>query len=81
MNHTALVAAALASNSITPQASRRTGAVAVGPMERLATNIARYAPAAKPLMGTTPPMVDHRLFSTWSHGLPPPQPITDPPTR
>lgn len=67
--------------SIAPQASRLTGACVDGPMKRLATSIARYAPAARPLTGNTPPIVDHRLLSTCSHELPTLQPITDPPTR
>ncbi len=58
------------------QASRRSGAAVAGPMKRLARSIARYAPAARPLTGNTPPISDHRLLSTCSHGLPPLQPIT-----
>ena len=81
VNHTALPAAAPAKTSIARQASRRTGASVAGPMKKLATSIARYNPAARPLTGNTPPIVDHRLLSTSSHGLPPPQPITDPPAR
>jgi hypothetical protein len=81
VNHTALPAAAPTRTSIARQASRRTGVAVAGPMNRLAVNIARYAPAARPLTGNTPPIVDHRLLSTWSHPLPPLQPITDPPTR
>ena len=81
VNHTALPAAAPTRTSIARQASRRSGAAVAGPMKKLATSIARYAPAARPLTGNTPATADQRLLSTWSHGLPPPQPITDPPTR
>jgi hypothetical protein len=80
VNHTALPAAAPTRTNIARQASRRIGAGVVGPMLRLAISIAKYAPAARPLTGNTPPTADHRLPSTWSHGLPPLQPITDPPT-
>jgi hypothetical protein len=80
MNHTALPAAAPTRTSIVRQANRRTGAGEVGPREKLARIIARYAPAARPLTGNTPAIVDHRLLSTWSHELPAPQPTTDPPT-
>jgi hypothetical protein len=48
-------------------------------MKRPATNIAKYVPAAKPLTGNTPATDDQGLRSTWSHGLPPLHPITDPP--
>ena len=81
VNHTALPAAAPTITSIAPQARRRTGASVAGPMKRLDISIARYTPAARPLTGKTPPIADHRLLSTWSHGLPPLQPITDPPTK
>ena len=64
VNHTALPAAAPTRTSIAPQASRRSGAAVAGPMKRLATSIARYAPAARPLTGNTPayrrpPAVEH----------------------
>src|SRR6185437_4317892 len=78
-NHTALPAAAPTRISIARQASRRTGEGVAGPMEKLAISSAEYTPAARPLTGRTPAIVDHRLLSTWSHELPPPQPITDPP--
>ena len=83
VNHTALPATAPTRTSIARQASRRTGAAVAGPMKRLATSSARYAPAARPLTGNMPPIVDHRLLSTWSHpGAPgPPQPITVPPAK
>ena len=81
MNHTALPAAAPTKTSIAFQASRRTGGSVAGPMKRLATHSAKYAPAARPLTGNTPAIDDHRLLSTFSHGLPPPQPITAPPIR
>ena len=81
INHTAPPAAAPARINIARQANRRTGIAVAGPIEKLATSIARYAPAARPLTGSTPPIDDHRLLSTSSHELPPPQPITEPPTR
>ena len=79
--HTALPATAPTRTSIAPQASRRIGVAVAGPIKRLAVSIARYAPAARLLTGSIPAIVDHRLLSTCSHELPPPQPITDPPTR
>ena len=36
---------------------------------------------ARPLTGNSPAIVDHRLFSTCSQGLPPPQPNIAPPAR
>jgi hypothetical protein len=48
-------------------------------MEKLHTSIARYALAARPLTGNTPAIDDHRLLSTSSHELPPPQPSIAPP--
>ena len=81
VNHTALPAAAPTSTSIAPQTSRRSGAGVAGPMKKLANSIARYAPAARPVTGNTPPISDHRLPSTCSHGFPPLQPITEVPNR
>lgn len=78
VNHTALPAAVPTTTSIAAQANRRTDAGVAGPMKRLDASIARYAPAAKPLTGNNPAIVDHRLLSTWSHPLPPLQPIIDP---
>ena len=77
----ALPATEPASINITLQARRRIGASVAGPIKRLATSIARYTPTAKPLTGKIPAIVDHWLLSTCSHGLPPPQPIIDPPAR
>ncbi len=81
LNHTALPAAAPTRTSIASQASRRSAAAVAGPRKRLAASIARYAPAARPLTGNTPPISDQRLLSTSSQGLPPSQPITEPPAR
>jgi hypothetical protein len=81
MNHIALPAIAPANKSKARQANRRTDISVDEPILKLAINIVRYAPAAKPLMGNTPPMDDHLLFNTSSHELPPLHPTIGPPIR